>query len=99
MGFGNRQPHPILQTPGTEVSSCWNVTPGPNDIRIEGQDAMGPPFVSSHCSLEHKLINFEKKSFVFSSGERGFESVCWRQDNVADPHQLRGTNRIGPQMA
>jgi len=60
---------------------------------------MCPPLVAADRPLKNKLVDFEKKPLVLSVRPRRLALVGRREDNVANPDQLRGANWIGPEMA
>jgi len=83
--FGDRERDAILKASEAKVSAEGNIAAGPDDLGIEGKDAMRPTLVPSLGSLKRELINLEEKSVMLGFGVWRLSSVGARQNDVADP--------------
>ena len=83
--FGHREQHAILETSESKVSAEGHVAAGPDDLRVEGKNAMRPALVSALGSLKRELINLEEKAVMICLGMRRFPSVGTGQNDIADP--------------
>jgi hypothetical protein len=84
MRFGDREPHAILEAPGTEMSARRDIASPPNYLWVVGKDSMGPTLISPNSSLKHKFVNLEEKAVVLGAGMRRLSSVRCCQNDVAN---------------
>jgi hypothetical protein len=82
--FGDCEPHGVLKTSEPKMSAEGNVATLPNDVGIEGEDAMRPALVPPNSPLEEKLVDLEQKALVLGIGVGWFCPVCTCQEAVAN---------------